>query len=37
MVTCHGAIFKWAHADLRVLIETPADGLVCHSASIFAP
>ena len=21
---------KWANADLRVLIETPEDGLVCH-------
>ena len=26
---------KWAHADLRVLIETPEDGLVCHVGIYF--
>ena len=25
----------WAHADLRVLIETPEDGLVCHVGIYF--
>ena len=26
---------KWANADLRVLIETPEDGLVCHVGIYF--
>jgi len=26
---------KWANAELRVLIETPADGLVCHVGIYF--
>jgi predicted acetyltransferase len=26
---------KWAHADLRVLVETPADGLACHAGIYF--
>ena len=26
---------KWAHADLRVLIETPEDGLACHVGIYF--
>jgi aminoglycoside 2'-N-acetyltransferase I len=26
---------KWAHADLRVLVETPDDGLVCHVGLYF--
>ena len=26
---------KWAHADLRVLVETPADGLACHVGIYF--
>ncbi len=26
---------EWAHADLRVLIEEPTDGLVCHAGLYF--
>jgi GNAT superfamily N-acetyltransferase len=26
---------KWAHADLRVLVDTPADGLACHVGIYF--
>jgi hypothetical protein len=26
---------KWANAELRALIETPADGLVCHVGIYF--
>jgi aminoglycoside 2'-N-acetyltransferase I len=26
---------QWAHADLRVLIETPSDGLACHVGIYF--
>lgn len=26
---------QWAHADLRVLVETPSDGLVCHVGIYF--
>src|SRR5258707_4894246 len=26
---------RWAHADLRVMIETPSDGLACHVGVYF--
>ena len=26
---------RWAHADLRVMIETPSDGLACHAGVYF--
>src|ERR1700712_4764018 len=26
---------KWANADLRVLVETPGDGLACHAGIYF--
>jgi predicted acetyltransferase len=35
MATVPWRDIKWAHADLRVLIETPADGLVCHVGIYF--
>ena len=28
--SCHGRHVKWAHADLRVLVETSDGGLACH-------